>query len=121
MITFLGGGLGILPEQPEFYLDISRIKGSKIVIVTGKNEALKMKLEESLKKENITILGFEKNMPKLLKQSQVVVGKPGGLSLFEAVMTDTPYILYQAKLGQEIRNERYFLKYGLGQAAKNEN
>ena len=121
LITFLGGGLGILPEQPEFYLDISRIKGSKIVIVTGKNEALKTKLEESLKKENITILGFEKNMPKLLKQSQVVVGKPGGLSLFEAVMTDTPYILYQAKLGQEIRNERYFLKYGLGQAAKNEN
>lgn len=120
LITFLGGGLGILPENPDFYLDISRIKGSQIVIVTGKNKALKKQLEDTIKKENITILGFENNMPKLLRQSQVVVGKPGGLSLFEAIMTDTPYILYQAKLGQEKRNERYFQKHRLGQAAKNE-
>lgn len=120
LITFLGGGLGLLPENPDFYLDISRIKGAKIVIVTGKNKALKKQLEEAIKKDNISILGFENNMPKLLRQSQVVVGKPGGLSLFEAVMADTPYILYQAKLGQEKRNESYFLKYRLGQAAKNE-
>lgn len=119
-ITFLGGGLGILPENPDFYLEISRIKGAKVVIVTGKNEALKKQLEEKIKKDNIIILGFEHNMPKLLKQSQVVVGKPGGLSLFEAIMADTPYILYQAKLGQEKRNESYFLKHKLGQAAQNE-
>lgn len=120
LITFLGGGLGILPENPDFYLDISRIKGAKIVIVTGKNKTLKKQLEETIKKENITILGFENNMPKLLRQSQMVIGKPGGLSLFEAIMADTPYILYQAKLGQEKRNERYFLKHKLGQAAENE-
>lgn len=120
LVTFLGGGLGILPENPEFYLDISKIKGTNLVIVTGKNKELRKRLEETIKKENITILGFENNMPKLLRQSQVVVGKPGGLSLFEAVMADTPYILYQAKLGQEKRNERYFVKHRLGQAAKNE-
>ena len=120
LITFLGGGLGILPQDPSFYLDLSRIKGAKLVIVTGRNEALKKQLEEKIQKDNITILGFEENMPKLLKQSQVVVGKPGGLSLFEAIMADTPYILYQAKLGQEKRNEAYFLSHHLGQAAQNE-
>ena len=56
LVTFLGGGLGILPENPEFYLDISKIKGANLVIVTGKNKELKKRLEETVKKENITIL-----------------------------------------------------------------
>ncbi len=113
-ILLMGGGMGVLPEDEEFYEWISKFEPFRILIVTGNNKQLYNKLKKFNKKSNIQVLGYCEFIPKLMKKSNVIVTKPGGITLFESIASKLPLIVFNTDLGQEIENAKYIQSKGIG-------
>ena len=119
-VTFLffGGGslgssfsYGYLKQLLKLNLPIN------IIFVSGKNEKLKRKCEDYIAEnniENVTILGFTKDISNLLNIADAVITKPGGLSVTEAIEMKTPMILIPGNGGQEIHNAKFITKNKFG-------
>ena len=86
----------------------------EVTIVTGSNSKLYNNLTEKKPLKNINVLGFVNNMHILLKESDLIITKPGGATLFEAIYTNTPVIVKAPKVGQEIENAKFIIDKGIG-------
>ncbi|CAH2212638.1 MGDG synthase family glycosyltransferase [Tepidibacter aestuarii] len=114
VILLMGGGMGVLPEDEEFYEWLSKFEPFKVIIVTGNNKQIYNKLKKFNKKININVLGYCKFIPELMKKSNVIVTKPGGITLFESIASKLPLIVFNTDLGQEIENAKYIKNKGIG-------
>lgn len=84
------------------------IPSSKVIIVCGKNEAMK----EALTKMNIPgliPLGFYEPMAELYSISNVFLTKPGGLTIAEALRSGVNIVITHWLPGQEELNYNYLL------------
>ena len=108
----MGGGLGLgsfeetIKALEEINFDL------KIIVVTGKNESLKTKLESIKSKHEIIILGFVDNISELMQNSDILITKPGALTLSEAFAAGLPTLLLPPIPGPEALNAEYAVKHG---------
>ena len=121
----MGGGRGLFDFSEDFvrWLDDFNedFKGKlHITIVTGKNEKLFNNLTVKKPLKNIEVLGFVTNMPDLLRDNDLLVTKPGGATLFEAINAQIPIIIKTPKVGQEIENSKFIIDKGIGIVYNNE-
>jgi len=58
-------------------------------------------------------------MHELLELADVMITKPGGISLMEATIKGVPVLLYNPVYGQELENARYFSEKKAGVIATN--
>lgn len=112
VILLLSGGFGVGPvENVLKFLD--RMPDSMyVVVVTGKNNALRRELESRSWLHRIRILGYVRNMNELMAVSSVIITKPGGLTVSEALASGKPMLLLPPIPGQEIPNSKYLVKHG---------
>jgi 1,2-diacylglycerol 3-beta-galactosyltransferase len=89
-------------------LDIS------LKIVTGRNERLKKSLEKNIWKVPTTTYGFTKDMPDLMRASDVLITKAGPGTIAEAMTASLPIILYAKLPGQEDGNVTFTVEEGAG-------
>lgn len=118
-IIILGGGRGLFDISEDFMRWIDNFidgEGSslEVTIVTGTNKKLYDNLTEKKPLKNIKILGYVNNMDELLKNHDLMMTKPGGATLFEAIYTKTPLMVKIPKLGQEIENGKFIIDKGIG-------
>lgn len=106
MILILLGSMGF-GNIKSVIGDLLNIKDTTFFIVCGKNQ----KLYDTLKKyecNNMRILGFTKNVNDLIKASDIVVSKPGGLSTTE-IATFRKGLIHMFPIpGVETTNTLYF-------------
>ena len=116
-LFFAGGSIGAsftynyLKELLERKYDIN------VIFVCGKNEEIKERVECLVKAEqynNVTVIGFSNEVNKLLKISDVVISKPGGLCLTECLEMKKPILVIPGSGGQEIYNAKFICKNGYG-------
>ncbi len=103
-------GLGPLKEIIErFY------KRCGIFVIYGKRKKIKNLLVDILGK-SLYLLGFEykEEIWELMELSDVIVTKPGGLSVSEAIAKRKPLLFMHSFYGQEKENLKYVLKNNLG-------
>jgi processive 1,2-diacylglycerol beta-glucosyltransferase len=103
------GSFGIGPIEEI----MNRLDGFQVVVVCGHNQDLYRKLspqETSCKK----VFGLVNNMHELMAVSDVMVTKPGGLSISEALVSHLPMIFFNAIPGQETNNIAVLKTYGIG-------
>ena len=85
--------------------------GVPLSIVTGRNAALKDFLNRHISNPRVTVHGqlTLQEMAEQMRSSAVLVGKPGGLTTFEALTSGVPMVVYLPILipGQEEENARY--------------
>jgi len=89
----------------------------KTIIVTGRNEKLFKKLSDidiDIDNSNVKILGFVDNLDKLMDESVLIITKPGGVTLFEAIYKELPLIIIDSNIGQEKGNIDYIKKNNIG-------
>lgn len=85
----------------------------KIVVVCGKNEWLRKKLEMKYSREkNVHIMGYVQNMALLMEQADLYITKPGGISISEAMVKTLPMLLVNAVAGCEEYNRKYLVEHG---------
>lgn len=89
-----------------------------LLVVCGNNLALYERLQKA-KYLNMQLFGFTKDMPRLMSQVDVVITKPGGLSIAEALAMDLPLLFIQGIPGQEALNSRIIENYGCGIIVEN--
>lgn len=125
-ILLLGGGRGLFDFNEDFIHWIDNFikdhnEKIEVTIVTGKNEKLYNNLTVKKPLSNIKVLGFVTDMYNLVKEYDVMITKPGGATLFEAIHSDTPIIVKVPKVGQEIENSKFLTDKGLGFIYKDDN
>ncbi|PKM51304.1 MAG: hypothetical protein CVV02_06785 [Firmicutes bacterium HGW-Firmicutes-7] len=116
IILLMGGGLGLLPKNESFYRWLANLKNIKIIALTSKNNAIYNKLQE-INSPNIRIFEYCDKVPEYMRISDMLIGKSGGVTLFEAIASALPIIVYKPILGQEIENSNYIAEKQIGYVA----
>lgn len=94
---------------------IDKLKDFQVIVVSGHNKSLYERLQTK-KYSNALILGHVDNMHELMAVSDVMVTKPGGLSISEALVSQLPLIFFRAIPGQEMNNIKVLNSFGIGTA-----
>ncbi|VAX37980.1 hypothetical protein MNBD_UNCLBAC01-346 [hydrothermal vent metagenome] len=103
------GSFGIGPIEEI----LNRLEGFQVMVVCGHNKNLFQRLS-SQQSELIKIFGLVDNMPELMAVADMMVTKPGGLSISEALVSQLPMIFFNAIPGQEENNIKVLKEYGIG-------
>ncbi|AZR72023.1 hypothetical protein BBF96_00535 [Anoxybacter fermentans] len=116
-ILLMGGSFGA-GNMKDFLCELAELKGDfQIVAVTGRNSALKEKLDQVVKKrdleENVRVLGYTRLVSELMSIANVLVTKPGGLTTTEALLKQIPIVIPFFIPGQEEENVDFLLNHGL--------
>jgi len=107
-----GGGVGPLADVHRALL--ASTVPSEIVVVCGRNEAARKQLTAigAPARHRVKILGFTDKMRELMSVADLLVTKPGGLTVSEALACGLPMALVSPIPGQEERNADYLLERG---------
>ena len=108
LITTGSFGMGPIEEL------IKLLENYQLLIVCGQNRYLYKRLKP-LAQKNVHILGLVDNMDELMSVSDVMVTKPGGLSISEALVKELPMIFFSAIPGQETNNIKVLSAYEVSQ------
>jgi len=83
-------------------------------IVCGRNDELRQRIEALVAPagDRYRVLGYTTEMPQLLRDADLFVGKPGGLSASECMAAGLPMVLVNPIPGQEVRNGDYLMEQG---------
>jgi processive 1,2-diacylglycerol beta-glucosyltransferase len=92
---------------------------AQVVAICGRNEELKKRLTKlaARSKPDASVLlkpfGYTKEMDELMTASDVVLGKPGGLTTSEALAKGLVFVIVNPIPGQEERNSDHLLEAGV--------
>ena len=84
-----------------------------LIVVCGSNKELKSELDK-INNDKLYVLGFINNMNQYMKNSDVVIAKPGGLTSTEITMMRKPFVIMMPIPGVENYNARFFSENGMG-------
>jgi processive 1,2-diacylglycerol beta-glucosyltransferase len=80
-----------------------------VFIVCGHNQALYKKIQRRFSHyDNLQIFGFVDQIDEIMHISDIMVTKPGGITITEASQVGLPLILLKPIYGQELENANYF-------------
>ncbi len=113
-ILLVGGGEGFGPMMDIARQTAQTVSQAQLMIVAGRNQSLKKKLEAVDWEIPTTIFGFVDNMPELMGAADVFISKAGPGCISEAFVAELPLILFDYIPGQEEGNVEYVLKHKAG-------
>jgi len=113
-ILLVGGGEGM----GKLY-DIARAIDqahvpAQLVVIAGRNQVLRRKLETTRWQIPVHIQGFVTNMPDWMRASDVIITKAGPGTISEAMVCGLPILLSGYLPGQETGNVTFVEQNGLG-------
>jgi processive 1,2-diacylglycerol beta-glucosyltransferase len=107
-VLLMGGSMGLDPMKKAFENLLGMDRHLKVYVVCGTNKTLKTELEGIVQTVDtaldIDILGFTDNVHELMDLSDVIITKPGGLTVSEALIKKLPMIVPYFIPGQEAEN-----------------
>ena len=62
----------------------------------------------------MTVVGYTNEVYKYMKKAELIITKPGGITLFEAIYSKTPIYVVNPFLSQEIGNAKFIENNGIG-------
>ena len=117
-VLFFGGGeYGLGKEKTVAILrNLAEINNLQVVAIAGKNKKMKEEFEKIVKENNkenlIKVLPFTDKVPELMAISDLVITKPGGLTVSESLASKLPLIIINPIPGQEEENAEFLEKEG---------
>ncbi|MGI6204073.1 MAG: MGDG synthase family glycosyltransferase [Anaerovoracaceae bacterium] len=111
-ILIMGGGLGLIPGADELLDILTRDENTRVTVITGKNEKLKRRLGERFPSADVR--GYVDSPAECMKRADWIITKAGGITTFEAIMSETPMLILPPFLEQESENAEYIVRRGLG-------
>ena len=111
-ILVIGGGFGVGPIEGIVKVIAQIPKDLQTVVVCGHNEELVRRIQ-SLKDEyklNMKVLGFIDDVYEYMDISDVLISKPGGITVSESLAKEIPLVIISPILGQETRNSAFLVR-----------
>ena len=118
-ILVSAGGFGVGRIEDLFTCLTELRHEAQIVFLCGRNEELKKKLDRSSAKRaadssaSIVTVGYTTLMDEFMSASDVLLGKPGGLTTSEALSKGLVFVIVNPIPGQEERNSDHLLEEGV--------
>ena len=88
-----------------------------MIAIAGKNEKMKQHFESIVKEfkreKDIKVLPFTDKVPELMAISDLVITKPGGLTITESLASGLPIIIVSPIPGQEEENAEFLEEKGI--------
>ena len=113
-VLVITGSFGIGPIEAIVDLLHGQVQ---ILAVCAKNEKLFKRLSAK-NYSGVKIFGFVGNIDELMAVSDLIVTKPGGLSIAELLARELVPVFISAIPGQEAKNIEILSKYGIGEKAQ---
>jgi 1,2-diacylglycerol 3-beta-galactosyltransferase len=120
-ILLVGGGEGMGNLERNAYALNDSGLSIQLIIIAGRNQQLKAKLENLDWNMPTKIYGFVKEMPEFMQAADILITKAGPGTISEAFIAGLPLILYSKMPGQEDGNVGYVVNQGAGIWAPNPN
>ncbi|MFZ5800774.1 MAG: MGDG synthase family glycosyltransferase [Candidatus Omnitrophota bacterium] len=105
-------GLGPLEQIVRYFQE--RLQ---ILVVCGENRRLFSRLNR-IKNHRVRVFGMTDKVDELMSAADLVITKPGGLTISEALIKGVPMIFISSIPGQETQNAALMVKYGVACWAK---
>lgn len=115
VVLVMGGGAGLGPLE-DLVAQLTPLTHIHFVVLTGKNEELYHLLNEQYTEEHVQIESYRRDIPLWMSAADLLVTKPGGVTISEAIAKQVPMFLFEAFPGQEEANQEYLIKRGLAVA-----
>lgn len=114
VVLLLCGGFGVGPIGELLHELMHMPTDAQVVVIAGRNEALRTRLAEQAQAgpPRVRVVGFTDQMHAWMQAADVVVTKPGGLTVAEALACGLPLVIVNPIPGQETRNSDYLLEHG---------
>ncbi len=122
LISAGGFGVGNMANMIESLADMEH--PAQVLAMCGRNEELLQNVQERSKQKNdskVTFhaVGFTTNMDEYMSASDIMIGKPGGLTTSEALAKGLAMVIVNPIPGQEERNSDYLLENGIAVKCNN--
>ena len=113
-VLVLNGGLGVGPALELIRACEADPPPCQLLIVTGRNPSFEAKARTAAAQIPMptTVYGFVENIHELMDAADLVISKPGGLTMAEALAKGRPVMIMDPIPGQEQRNGEYLLEAG---------
>ncbi len=113
-VLLMAGSFGVTSVL-EFYKQIAQKgKNMQFIVITGRNIKLFSHIEKLIDEmgtqDNTKLLYFVKNVEDYMHISDLIVTKPGGLTVTESLACGLPLAIYSAFPGQERDNADFLIK-----------
>ena len=113
-LLIMGGAMDKVKISTELLDRFEKMENIKTVVITGNNKSLYDELSAHGDYKNVEILGYTTEIAKLMDDSDIIVTKPGGATLFEAINKGIPMVLKRSMVGQEEENIKFIKDTGIG-------
>jgi 1,2-diacylglycerol 3-beta-galactosyltransferase len=114
VVLMVGGGEGMGPLHGIVKaIDHARLP-IYLAVIAGRNQKLKVKLDQHEWQIPVQSYGFVQNMPELMCAADVLITKAGPGTISEAFISSLPIILYSRLPGQEDGNVTYVVNEKAG-------
>ncbi len=113
-LLIMGGAMEKIKVSTELLEKFDRMENVKTIVITGNNQAMYEALSANAQYKNVEILGYTTEIAKLMDNSDIIVTKPGGATLFEAINKGVPMVLKRSMVGQEEENIKFIKDTGIG-------
>jgi len=113
-VLLMGGSLGIGDIEIVFKSFAKCKRDIQIIAVAGKNKTLEKRLNNLAASFSmpVKIFGYTDNIPMLMDAADLIVTKPGGMTISEALAKKLPALIISPIPGQEERNEQFLINSG---------
>jgi processive 1,2-diacylglycerol beta-glucosyltransferase len=114
VVLLLCGGFGVGPIRELLAELIGLPPAVQLVVIAGRNEQLRRRLESQacVAGRPVRVVGFTDVMHEWMRSADLVVTKPGGLTVAECLACGVPLVIVNPIPGQETRNSDYLLEHG---------
>jgi processive 1,2-diacylglycerol beta-glucosyltransferase len=114
-VLITSGGFGVGPVT-RVLRSLAGVRDVSLTVVCGQNPHLVRRVRRVTDRLGIEadVVGFERNMPARVAEADVVVTKPGGLTVSECLAAGRPLVLVGAVPGQESLNQAWVTEQGAG-------
>jgi 1,2-diacylglycerol 3-beta-galactosyltransferase len=114
IVLMVGGGDGMGPIVETAQAIDAAGTDAELVVVTGRNAALKAALEGCAWRRPARIYGFVDNMQVFMRAADLLITKAGPATITEAAVVGTPMVLSDAIPYQETPNAEYVVRQRAG-------
>ena len=116
-ILLMAGSMGIPGIEKCLAQLIENKHKFRVMVVCGHNHKLREELEEKYSQpvngKEVIVYGFTTKIPELMDRSDLIITKPGGLTVSEAINKNIPIIIPYYIPGQEEENAEILVRAGV--------
>jgi len=112
VVLVMGGSRGMISMDEIVKYLVKLPLSIHLLVVCGANRQLYKRMQTIKKrlKARMNIYGFVNNIEELMSVADVLVTKPGGLTITESLVKRLPMVIINPIAGQEAKNSSYLIK-----------